>query len=95
VGDAVLLSTSAANRDPRTLPNPDRFDIARTPNPHLAFGHGSLYCISAGLARVELQEVLPRTIQRLPNLRPAVSREHLRLRHDRLAGGVGELPITW
>jgi cytochrome P450 len=94
-GDAVLLAPGVANRDPRAFPDPDTFDIARTPNPHLTFGHGARYCIGASLARVELQEVFGRIVHRLPNLRLAVPRHELRLQHDRLTGGLAELPVAW
>jgi cytochrome P450 len=94
-GDAVLLATSAAHRDPRTFTNPDAFDITRAPNPHLAFGHGPRYCIGASLARVELQEVLGRIAERLPNLRLAAPYHRLRLQEQTLTGGLAELPVAW
>ena len=93
-GDAVLLAYGAANRDPRRFPDPDRFDISRSPNPHLGFGHGPHFCLGASLARVELQEVFNRLFHRLPTLRLAVPYHQLRLNPDRLTGGLTELPIT-
>jgi cytochrome P450 len=71
-GDAVLLATSAANRDPRVFTDPDTFDITRTPNPHLAFGHGPRYCIGASLARLELSEIFHRITDRFPKLELAI-----------------------
>ena len=55
-GDRVLLVQWAANRDPMAFPDPDRFDIARTSNRHVAFGHGIHTCLGAALARMETQE---------------------------------------
>jgi cytochrome P450 len=54
-GDKVVVFYSAANRDPAAFPDPDRFDITRTPNPHMAFGSGPHSCIAAGLARTQLR----------------------------------------
>jgi len=68
-----VLATHAANRDGRVFDDPDAFDIARTVNPHLGFGHGAHYCIGAALARVELHEAFGRIAARLPGLRLAVS----------------------
>jgi cytochrome P450 len=93
-GEAVLLAYAAANRDPRRFPDPDRFDIARTPNPHLTFGHGSHFCVGASLARVELQEVFARLFDRLPGLRLAVPYDRLHRQTGRVTGGLGELPVT-
>ena len=78
----------------RSGPRPT-FDITRSPNPHLTFGHGAHYCIGASLARIELQEVFTRIPARLPGLRLAVPRTGLRLRTDRLTGGLAELPLAW
>jgi len=52
-GTVVLVILAAANRDPAQFPNPERFDIAREPNDHLAFGDSIHYCLGAALARLE------------------------------------------
>jgi cytochrome P450 len=69
-GDLVTISISAANRDPATFPEPDRFDVTR-PNAkqHLAFAHGPHVCIGMHLARLEAHTAIERVLQRLPGLR--------------------------
>lgn len=54
-GDKVVVWFSSANRDPSVFDDPDAFDIARTPNDHLTFGHGPHFCLGAQLARVQLR----------------------------------------
>ncbi|XUL92616.1 cytochrome P450 family protein [Streptomyces galilaeus] len=70
-GDLVFVGVATANHDPRRFPEPERLDVARRDNPHLAFGHGPHYCLGAPLARLELQVVLSRLLQRHPRLEPA------------------------
>jgi cytochrome P450 len=94
-GDAVMLDIGAANHDPAVFEHPDRFDVRRKPNPHLAFGYGPRYCIGAPLARIELQAVFARLFARFPRLRLAVPREQLVARDDVLTGGLATLPVTW
>jgi cytochrome P450 len=55
--DRVRWFIASANRDPERFPHPDSFDIGRTPNPHVGFGHGIHLCLGATVARVEGQEV--------------------------------------
>jgi len=52
-GDSVAMIYAAANRDPEVFPDPDRFDIRRKPNPHVAFGFGEHFCLGARIARLE------------------------------------------
>jgi cytochrome P450 len=52
-GKFVIAMIGSANRDPRRFAEPSRFDIARKPNPHLAFGHGIHFCLGATLSRLE------------------------------------------
>jgi cytochrome P450 len=70
-GDRVLLVPAAANRDPEKFPDPDRVDITRSPNMHLAFGRGVHACIGAQLARMEMRVAIERVFARLPGLRLA------------------------
>ncbi len=65
----LTLCIGAANRDAEEFPDPERFDITRKPNPHLAFAAGAHACAGMGVARLEAQIALLRTLQRLPRLR--------------------------
>jgi pentalenolactone synthase len=94
-GEAVLLAAPVANRDERAFADPDRFDITRQTNQHIAFGHGRHFCVGAGLARIELQTVFGALVKRFPTLRLAVPQEKLRLRGEAFTGGLTELPVTW
>jgi cytochrome P450 len=67
-GSSVTAVIGAANRDPEQFPDPDRFDITRTPNRHLAFGMGPHRCLGAALARTEARIGFTRLFERLPNL---------------------------
>jgi cytochrome P450 len=75
VGDVVIpadqviyFMIGAANRDPAVFAEPDRFDIGRTPNPHMGFGAGIHYCLGAPLARLEAEIAFTRLLQRYPAL---------------------------
>lgn len=66
-GARVHLLYAAANRDPRIFDEPDRFDVARTPNNHLAFGFGIHFCLGASLARLELRVGIETLLSRAPD----------------------------
>jgi len=66
-GTLVTLCIGAANRDPAQFPNPEGFDVARTPNRHLAFGTGAHQCAGMALARLEGAVAISRFLERFPN----------------------------
>ena len=69
-GDLVSVSVAAANRDPATFPDPDRFDVLReNARQHLAFARGPHVCIGMHLARLEAHTAVGRLLDRLPGLR--------------------------
>ena len=68
-GDRMMLAYPSANRDEAVFDEPFRFDIRRDPNPHVAFGHGTHFCLGANLARLELRLLFGALTQRWTNLR--------------------------
>ncbi len=70
-GTRLCLYYASANRDERVFTDPDTFDPARHPNPHLSFGLGLHYCIGAPLARLELRHALKALLTHLPELQLA------------------------
>ncbi|MFY2556171.1 cytochrome P450 [Corallococcus terminator] len=70
-GKFVLPMMGSANRDPRQFHEPERFDIGRDPNPHIAFGHGIHFCLGAALSRMEAKVALTDLLERLRNFRLA------------------------
>jgi pimeloyl-[acyl-carrier protein] synthase len=92
-GETVVAVLGAANRDPAQFPDPDRLDLARAPNRHLAFGGGIHFCLGAPLARMEAAVAIPALLARLPGLElgpePPVRRDTVTLR------GLASLPVTF
>lgn len=91
--DAVIAVMGAANRDPDRFPDPDRLDLARSDNRHLAFAWASHFCFGAPLARLEGQIVLTTLLSRMPEIRLRSAnvtwRANLGLR------GLSELPLDF
>jgi len=88
-GDILLACLGSANRDPAQFPDPDRLDIRRANNKHLAFGSGPHFCIGAALARMEADAAIRALITRFPNLR--LERQRLRWHTGRTFRGVKAL----
>jgi cytochrome P450 family 142 subfamily A polypeptide 1 len=72
-GDRVLMLYQSANRDEEVFADPERFDVTRSPNPHLAFGIGPHFCLGANLSRMELKVMVQSLIERFPDMRPAAA----------------------
>ncbi len=68
-GDQIVLMYSSANRDPAHFSEPDRLDLTRYPNRHLAFGFGTHFCLGASLARLEIRIFLEELVRRVGGLR--------------------------
>jgi cytochrome P450 len=92
-GDRVLLVTCAANRDPRRFDDPDRLDLRRSENRHVAFGFGIHYCLGAPLARLEVQTALPRVLARLTD--PAIEPDRIEWLPLLLTRALSSLPVGY
>jgi cytochrome P450 len=93
-GERVFLVPAAANRDPEKFPDPDRFDITRSPNAHVAFGKGVHACIGAMLARIEMRVAVARMVERLPGLRFADDPPQFRWTPSLASRGLAELRVA-
>lgn len=93
--DRLRWFISSANRDPEVFPNPETFDIARYPNPHVAFGSGIHHCLGSTLARLEGQEALRLLVERFPRLNLEVPAEDLSYQPSITFRSLKSLPITW
>ena len=91
-GQRVFAFTSSANRDGAQFPDPDRFDIARAPNTHLAFGHGIHFCLGGPLARLEGQIAVKRLAERFPKIR-RVSDQEPSWNDSVILRGLSSLPV--
>ena len=90
-GDKVVMYYGAANRDPEVFADPERFDITRKPNPHLAFGVGTHFCMGSHIARLEMRVTLEEFLQRFPNLSLAGPPERLQ---SNFISGIKRLPVN-
>ncbi len=91
-GQKVVMWNISANRDEEVFPDPYRFDIRRTPNDHLAFGHGEHFCLGASLARLELSVMLRQLLGRLPDLKLAGEVQRL---GSHVVAGIKHMPVTF
>ena len=92
-GENIIVYIGAANRDPAKFTDPDRLDLMRTENPHIAFAAGIHLCVGAALARIEVPIAINTLVQQLPNMRLATEKleyhDYLVLRY------LKSLPVTF
>jgi cytochrome P450 len=91
--DAVIAVIGAANHDPERFPDPDRLDLGRQDNRHLAFGWGGHFCFGAPLARLEAHIVFRTVLSRLSYL--SLEARPLRWRHNMIFRGLESLPVAF
>lgn len=92
-GDKVVFWHVSANRDETVFEDPDRFDVSRNPNNHMAFGGGGPhFCLGANLARMEIRIMYDRLLDRLPDIR--LDGEVRRLRSN-FINGVKHIPVAF
>lgn len=91
-GEKVVVWFSSANRDETVFDEPDSFDLARSPNDHLSFGHGPHFCLSAHLARTQMRALFSALLDQLGEIELAGPPVRLR---STFQNGVKRLPIRW
>jgi cytochrome P450 len=91
-GERVVMWYPSANRDSAMFPEPDRFNVTRTPNEHIAFGIGEHFCLGAGFARLELKCIFEEMFRRFPDFQLNGPPERLR---STFIGGIKHLPVKF
>jgi cytochrome P450 len=91
-GEGIVAWIGSANRDPAKFDEPEEFDPTRSPNQHVAFGHGTHYCLGAPLARLEASVVLSELFDRIDDFE--IVDEELQPVRSSFIYGVESLPIT-
>src|ERR1700726_1208308 len=91
-GESLLLSYVSANRDEEVFDDPFRFDVARDPNKHLAFGYGVHFCLGAALARMEVNSFFTELLARLKSIELAGAPQHTA---TTFVGGLKHLPVRY
>jgi cytochrome P450 family 142 subfamily A polypeptide 1 len=94
-GEELMLLYPSANRDEDVFDDPFRFDVARSPNEHVAFGFGPHFCLGASLARLEITVMLEELTKRLPDLALADEAAPVDLRPANFISGLEHLPVTF
>jgi len=94
-GQILMACLASANSDPSRFENPDRLDLRRPANRHVAFGAGIHVCLGAKLARVETEIALQRLFTRLPRLSLAIPRDRVQFTRRFGARGLVTLPVRW
>ncbi|BBY24520.1 cytochrome P450 [Mycobacterium stomatepiae] len=95
-GEGIIIDLAPANWDSDAFPEPDRLYLHRAgADRNVAFGYGRHQCVGQQLARAELQIVFQTLFRRIPTMKLAVPFDEIPFKHDRLAYGVYELPVTW
>jgi len=93
-GERVLMLYQSANRDEAVFADPERFDVTRDPNPHVAFGIGTHFCLGANLARAELRIMVQELVRRFPDMRVAPGAAPERMAST-LVSGIRSLPVVF
>jgi len=91
-GDKVVIYYQSANRDEDIFTDPYKFDVARSPNNHIAFGIGEHFCLGANLARLEIRVMFEEILRRMPDIELAGPVRRLR---SNFINGVKEMPVKF
>ncbi|MFE7376527.1 cytochrome P450 family protein [Bacillus cereus] len=94
-GDMVVIALASANRDETVFENPEVFDITRENNRHIAFGHGSHFCLGAPLARLEAKIAITTLFNLMPELQIKGDRKDIKWQGNYLMRSLEELPLTF
>ena len=91
-GEKVIMWYPSANRDEDVFDEPYRFDVARSPNDHIAFGIGEHFCLGAGFARKEIKVMFEELLQRFPDIQLTGPPDLLR---SNFINGIKHLPVRY
>ncbi|MGW0712091.1 cytochrome P450 [Streptomyces sp. NPDC002643] len=94
-GESVVASLNSANHDTDVFSDPERLDLGRDPNPHVAFGHGIHRCLASHLARAELRIGLTTLLARFPGLRLTAAEASADWKEHQRLQALATLPVTW